>query len=517
MKKLSNLVLIVTAVVIMFGCKNDKDAVVLTDIKVEPATLSMLVGGSEQLAVTAVPANVETSFSFHSENDAIATVSSTGKVEALGEGITNLIVTAPSGKVVKKVFTKVSLNIIPDDPDDPDTPTDDIISEIQPEDTSGERINVLAWIGVLHSAATTAHYQDMRDAGFTINLPNDVNGGVSFNTIMSTLDIAAEFGMKVLIWNHSLDGLNNENLRTITHHPGVGGYWLGDEPGATLFAGLGNQVREIQAIDNEHPCYINLYGIQASAEQLQASSYRAYVQQFIQEIPSIPFISFDNYPITLENNALNVEKYWYNNLEIIADEATKAGKPFWAFALSTAHYGHPIPSLNDLRLQVYSDLAYGAQGIQYFTYWTPTDAPGYHDGPVDAYTKQKTPTYYKVQEVNRDIIALSKVFLNAQVAWTAHTGTIPAGCVALDKTKLPNLIESLDITGGTGALVSMLEKGNDNFLVIVNHGINMSISVNVKGKKALKRIKKDGIAVNAEGIKTWNLTPGDMLIYFWKK
>ena len=44
----------------------------------------------------------------------------------------------------------------------------------------------------------------------------------------------------------------------------------------------------------------------------------------------------------------------------------------------------PRPQLQHLRgLQAFSNLAYGAQAIQYFTYWTmKSDTWNFHEGPV---------------------------------------------------------------------------------------------------------------------------------------
>ena len=51
--------------------------------------------------------------------------------------------------------------------------------------------------------------------------------------------------------------------------------------------------------------------------------------------------------------------------------------------MATKHWKYPHPTLATLRLQMFSDLAYGAQGLQYFTYWTPVNSEGfdYEFGP----------------------------------------------------------------------------------------------------------------------------------------
>ena len=83
-------------------------------------------------------------------------------------------------------------------------------------------------------------------------------------------------------------------------------------------------------------------------------------------------VSFDHYPVISDGKGpASLRGEWYENLEIVSAAARKAGKPMWAFALSVPHSSYPAPTPAHLRLQVFSNLAYGAQVIQYFTYWTP--------------------------------------------------------------------------------------------------------------------------------------------------
>jgi hypothetical protein len=252
----------------------------------------------------------------------------------------------------------------------------------------------------------------------------------------------------------------------------------------------------------------------ASTEQLGSPTYREHVENFLKTIP-VPFLSFDHYPIQRIDGKRTLHGNYYENIEIIADEAKKAGMPFWAFALATPHWEYPAPTLSDLRLQVYTDLAYGAQCIQYFTYWNPAGDGMWNQelAPMTS-TGEKTETYNTVQAMNREIKSLSKVFLNAKVIWTAHTGVIPKGCTELDKSKLPSAVKSLEISE-SGALVSLLEKGDDRFLVIVNHDVNKEITVDVAGGSGLQMVNKDGSVVPV--IEKQNLDAGDAMILFWKK
>jgi len=206
---------------------------------------------------------------------------------------------------------------------------------------------------------------------------------------------------------------------------------------------------------------------------------------------------------------------WYENLEIFSEAARKAGKPFWAFALSVAHGPYPIPTIAQLRLQVYSDLAYGAQGIQYFTYWTPFDTVWkYNNAPITLEGK-RTAVYDRVRLVNREIKNLSGVFLNSKVISVVHTGnTIPAGTKPL--TLLPQPIKVLK-TKGMGAVVSVLKNGENNFLVVVNRDFNKPMSLTIECDPKVKKVLKDGSLVPANAYtSTLEIDPGDVAIYMWK-
>ncbi|MDR3232209.1 MAG: hypothetical protein LBT46_00830 [Planctomycetaceae bacterium] len=393
---------------------------------------------------------------------------------------------------------------------------------IQFGDTSGEQIPILGWHGLpgLSKYSTAAHYREMADAGFTINMPHELCHVDS--AILSTppekyfalLDLAQATGMKIFVGGGVMDFFSPDEIKRLVAHPALAGYSLRDEPALNDFAALGATVRKIQAIDNTHPCYINMFPANAKDRQLGTNGYQEYVLNYIREIP-VPFLSFDHYPIIFDKatGQRRILPKFYENLEIISGESKKIGKPFWAFALSTAHGDYPVPALADLRLQVYSDLAYGAQCIQYFTWFDPWGETPDDDAPIRI-DGTKSNSYYTVQAMNREIIALSKVFLNSRTVWTAHTGTIPRGCTELDKSKLPPVIQSLEISE-PGALVSLLEKGSDRFLVIVNHDINQEITVNVTGRSGLRMVNKDGDIVPVVAKQT--LTPGDAMILFWKK
>ena len=114
---------------------------------------------------------------------------------------------------------------------------------------------------------------------------------------------------------------------------------------------------------------------------------------------------------------------WYQNLEVVARVSADAGIPFWAFAMVVAHDPYPVPTVEELRLQMFSNLAYGAQTLQYFTYWHPGEgtAWNFHDSPINL-DGTRTVVYDRVQTVNREIHSMAHLFLGAKVLSVYHTG-----------------------------------------------------------------------------------------------
>lgn len=370
---------------------------------------------------------------------------------------------------------------------------------------SSNQIPVMAWIGVLANETSVARYKELKESGIT-------HSYTSFKDISSlekALRIAQETGIKMLVSCPELKTDTKKTVQRLMNHPAVAGYFLRDEPSLNDFDELGNWAKEIRAIDDKHFCYINLFPNYANEVQLGTKEYKDYVHQFIQKVP-VQQLSFDNYPI----KETTLERKWYQNLEIFSDEARQAGKPFWAFALTVNFVTHHVPTVPELRLQVYSDLAYGAQGIQYFTYWTP---PGhdidFNNAPIGLDGK-RTEVYDRIRLINQEIKNLSWVFLNSQVISVTHTGSaIPAGTKRF--VTPPSQVKILETTG-TGAVISELKNGINSFLVIVNRDFINPMKLTLYCDPEVKRVLKDGSTVPANNYKnTMEIDPGDAVIYTW--
>ena len=193
--------------------------------------------------------------------------------------------------------------------------------------------------------------------------------------------------------------------------------------------------------------------------------------------------------------------------------------PFWAFALTTNYDDEKVTpqTMASLRVQVYCNLAYGAQGIEYFTYWSATsvNAPSSEDqrgAPITA-TGKRSVVYDRVKAMSQEIRDLSGVFKDARVVWVRHTGRdmIPKGTIRL--TKLPEQVKVLEANGAP-LLVSLLEKGDERFLVVVNKDVQHAAPLVFHGDDTVKRVLKDGSRVPASAYEPMQeLEPGDVAIF----
>jgi hypothetical protein len=373
--------------------------------------------------------------------------------------------------------------------------------------TSDDQIPILAWYSIPPNQTTVLRYQELKDAGITYNLSFFNDAG----SMAKALDTAQKVGIRMIVSCPELKSETKSTVKRFMNHPAVAGYMLRDEPNRSDFPELGEWAKKIQKTDDNHFCYLNLFPNYASEEQLGTKTYQEHVDLFVKEVP-VEMISFDHYPVLGDSLRAN----WYENLEIIAKAAKDAGKPFWAFALSVAHSQYPIPTIAQLRLQVFSDLAYGAQGIEYFTYWTPYDTTwNFNTAPLTVEGK-RTVVYDRMKFVNNEIRNLSPVFAGSSVISVTHTGTtIPQGTKPL--TILPQPIKSLK-TEGTGAVVSLLENGKKSYLVVVNRDFITPMQLDIECDNNVSKVMKDGSIVQANTYQAKiEVDPGDIAIYTWEK
>ena len=369
---------------------------------------------------------------------------------------------------------------------------------------SGKQIPIIAWSGIPAEETTVEKFTELKEMGVNINLCNYPDA----ESMKKALDLAQKVGIRMIASCPELKTDCENTVKRFMNHPALAGYFLRDEPIQKDFAELGEWAKKIKSIDSNHFCFVNLIAAihPTKTEALGTKSYADYIRTFAETVP-VQQISYDFYPVLNEG----IHERWYEGLEIVSTEARKLHLPFWAFALASSYNElHPEPTIPALRLQMFSNLAYGAQGLEY---WSYRMSPGLRSAPIGLDGK-RTVVYDRIKQVNSEVQSLAGVFTGAKVVSVNHTGTlIPRGTSRL--TKLPHAIKVFE-TEGDGALVSTLENGEYTYFVIVNRNLDKSMSYIIFGDESLKKVMKHRAIISAGSYSSKNeLEPGDMAVYMF--
>jgi len=246
-----------------------------------------------------------------------------------------------------------------------------------------DRFMVSAWGGPTDEATAKAY----ADAGF--------------NTVMAksdVLDLCAKFDLRAIVMDAT-----PEMAAKLKGHAGVWGWYVQDEPKAEEFAKVGERVAALRAVDAEHPGYVNLMA------WMDLDQYMTTVKPM--------FLSYDLY------------QWWWGTgsycrrLEAHRDAALKTGVPLicWVEANADPRYewgkpgaGYLPDNLPKLRQSVSLAVAYGVQGIQWFT-----------GGLVFDKTGKRSQSGEDIAKINAELQALGPALLSLKSEAVWHTAPVP--------------------------------------------------------------------------------------------
>ncbi len=321
---------------------------------------------------------------------------------------------------------------------------------------------VLGYCGIPATQSTAARYLEMKECGIDVNI-------ASFDTVeevIQALQAADSAGVGLI-----------PNCREFFEHPetaiprvdgykSLKAYFIKDEPRVADLQSVRAKIDAIRAAGATKPPYVNLFPYYDSElyTSMGLSSFEDYISQCVSAVDA-PFISFDHYPVI---NGNDLRPTWYENLQMIRDESLRTGKPFWAFVLCTPHAIYPDPTPAHLRLQINVDLAYGAQAIQYFTYWLPDAIDfDYHKAPIDL-DGGRTENYDKVRQANEELRKVAPLFYGGTIERVEH---------------VDGSFESATINSASGAVASLLTtREGERYIVLVNKSLTESMKVKYGGQ-----------------------------------
>jgi len=340
---------------------------------------------------------------------------------------------------------------------DPNPPTLPVLESIS--------FPIMTWFGIPQKYLDREHFQDLADAGFTINFSH--LGTETLN--MQALQFGLQTGVKLIVNDNRIQPdkpVDEAALKSVDavverykSHGALFGYHIRDEPSAAIFSNMAAIKNRILSKDPNHLVYANLFPDYASSGALGTTYYHEHVQQFMQTFkPQI--LSYDHYPFT----SSGFRRTYYKNLEAIRAAALDGSVSFWAFTMSCAiDPAYPEPQESWIRLQVFSDLAYGAKGIQYFTYGLPvSNTENFTIAILDG-DGNKTYIYYIAKEVNSEIHALAPTLKQLQSLIVYHSIPLPNGTLELADDFIIKETNGLPMVMGY-----FKDTQNRNYLMLVN-------------------------------------------------
>jgi len=370
-----------------------------------------------------------------------------------------------------------------------------------------QEMPIVAYMGVPARETSLKRYEELKNCGFNTS----ISIFPSTEEMFEALDVAEKAGVKLIPHCPSVFSNLRECVPRMKNHPAFLSYMVGDEPKYEKIEDFGKLIDRLRNVDKNFPCYVNLapWYSQETLEWLGCDNYKKYVRRAANRF-DLNNLSFDFYPIVHIRFSTRVRSKWYTNLQVLRTESQRTGRPFWAFVLSTPHAVYPQPTLASLRLQVYVNLAYGAKGIQYFTYWTQKKEGNYdyHNGPIDL-QGNRTETYSLVRQMNDELKTIAPLFYHGSITRVGHIGDIPEGANSFGK--FPSAFKGIRYsTSDDGLLVATMNSGGKDYLLVVNKSLSKSVKIEGLSAKKIKRVNRQ---LKEEDLHpSYSVQPGDMLL-----
>ena len=287
------------------------------------------------------------------------------------------------------------------------------------------------------------------------------------------------------------------------------GWYIWDEPGrnrkfcSTLnltpnddYADINTMVKQIRSDStfNNKLDFVNLFPTYWDGTPT-LKDYEKYIDAFVSSQEFKPrVLCADSYPWRKPEFG-GFRKDYYSNLEVIRKKSNQYDTPFWMIVLSSGHMEYENLSIEEISLQVYSALAFGAKGIGYYLYSKSWAKQGYTSWILEDNIDNDNvpdslhgPLYLPVKKLNEQIQALGKTLMNLECVEVIQTSDYPNNQKDISQTlfrtnQSNSLVKEIlnnkeQITDST-ILIGVFDNKIDTtakgkYLMIVNKDVNVN-------------------------------------------
>lgn len=301
---------------------------------------------------------------------------------------------------------------------------------------------------------TDEYFQAIADAGVNLIVYAPVDASSAAN--QKLLDLGAKYGVGLLANDVTINSMKgegvtpsveiiSERLSKYRNHPAFCGLYLVDEPGGkdywTKEAGMNmedfDELTTVLRKTFDLDMYTNLIRIDTKSQKEQ---YESYLKELCETMnPS--FVSFDLY-LWDKGNSKTIFLF---NLALARKYAQEYKLPLWNYIACGSYWDglapeadyEPHPLEGEFDWSINTSLAFGTQGLQYFTlfqphYFAETSDPevfNYECNGIFGSRGNKNRWYYYAQDISKQITAIDGVLMNS-----VNKGVIASGKEALTDT-----------------------------------------------------------------------------------
>src|SRR5215831_19228203 len=277
---------------------------------------------------------------------------------------------------------------------------------------------ISAWWGP-PGTATKADFQSYKDAGFTLHATNMDTG---FDQALLYVE-AVGLSSLTLRQGGGFELPPRADPNPPTDRDAIVGWVTHDEPngdGAVVPA-----ITEVNRLMRDDPTRWTFFNMLPPNLQVPPGT-SGVVDAAARN--GMPIVSYDDYVILEDGSDLTAQ--FYRNLGTVRAATLKNRIPFWAFAVTVSHTGYAgtyrRPSESDLRWMQFSNLAYGAKGLWYFTYWGASTLDAFAHVAIVSNTGEKSELWDMVRAINTTVLAAGDTLLGLTSVDVVHTKP-PAG------------------------------------------------------------------------------------------
>lgn len=371
-------------------------------------------------------------------------------------------------------------------------------------------IDISGWL--IPKNISTADVDWITDAG--INVMHAVAAGDSetlffpeYNAeAIAKLNFFRDKGIQIYVNTCSRDAASFQKISSFGKHSGVIGMSY-DEPTKAEIDEIAKYVDYFNQNGNGKNMLVNLFpsftsSVKSDFGKLYNTTqqkYELYLQYYCDNVLSKltsgeKWLSADRYLLTYDKNGKKcLDNGWLADVQSVAKVAKNYGAKT-NFFVQTMAYGATngvasgaqegsrdrVPTYNDIRLQEYSLMAFGYDGISLFCYGSPAAGGEFslsQTGIIDR-NGNKTETYKAVKKANNELLSFDHVLkqFNWQGVFTCDAGktltgtstTSNASFKTLDRISLANVSSLSKVSASADTLCGYFKDaaGNDGIMVV---------------------------------------------------